>query len=525
LKRIAIAALLLLVGCSRGHFSDRARQGRPVYIYALSNRVTTLDPGKVTDVDMGELLRNVFEGLVSYNEQNELVPQLAESWTLKNHGRTYVFTLRSDVKFHNGRPMEAEDFKWSIERNLGPGLHSRVAIDYLSAITGAQDFMDGKAKEVKGIQIPNPRTVEITLDKPRPYFLGDLTYPCAFVMAKEAVGLTEIKTAQQAVGTGPYRLTVAEDQQELDLAANPGYYLGAPLTPQIHRPIVVDPATRLSMYKNGDLDEVGLPREDIDSVSADPDLKPQLHFQNRPALFYFQLNERQYPPFKDVKVRRAFAMAIDREKIVNDLLNGYIPAKGILPPGMMGYRPDLAGVPFDPQQARELLQKAGYKDGSQMPPLEIAFRTGASDARVATTAVAEDLKNNLGIIASPHSYDFPTLLELQHTGKLEMDFASWYADYLDPQNFLSLLMMTNVPQNAEGYSNRRFDSLCAKADVDQKPAERTKLYQQAEDIVVNEVAKLPLYFQRDAVLISPRAQGVRSNLFGDLPDNKVKMVQ
>lgn len=526
MKRIVVVALILLAGCGKGNFSNRAHITRQVLIYPLSNRVTTLDPGKVKDVDMGELLRDVFEGLVAYNEQNELIPQLAESWRVADGGRTYVFTLRSDVKFHNGRPLEASDVKWSIERNLSPQLGSTVAIDYLSAIVGAKEFAEGKAKDVQGIQVPDPRTVKITLDKPRPYFLGDLTYPCAFVMAKEAAGPTEIKTAEQAVGTGPYRLTLARDDQELDLTAYASYYgKPAPATPKIQRPIVEDPSTQLTMYKNGDLDEVGLPRADLAGVSTDPDLKSQVHLQDRPALFYYQLNEHQYPPFKDVRVRQAFAMAIDREKIVNDLLTGYTPAKGILPPGMVGYQKDLVGIPFDPEKAKSLLVAAGYQDGSQMPPLEISFRAGAPDAQIAAVAVTDDLKNNLGIVATPHMYDFPTLLELQHHGKLEMSFASWYADYLDPQNFLSLLLTSGTPQNSEGYSNKRFDNLCARADVDMNPVRRIKLYQQAEDIAVEDVAKLPLYFQRDAVLISPRVQGIRSNLFGELPDNAVRMAQ
>jgi len=474
---------------------------------------------------MGGLLRNVFEGLVAYDDRNQLIPQLAESWRTENKGKTYVFTLRSGVKYHNGRPLEAADFKWSIERNLAPALESTVALDYLSSIVGAKEYADGKAKQVVGIQTPDPRTIKITLDKPRPYFLGDLTYPCAFVMAKEAAGPTEIKTVAQAVGTGPYKLTLANDQQELDLAANTSYYNGVPFTAKIERPIVVDPATQLSMYRIGDLDQISLQRADIASISADPQLKTQIQFQDRPALYYFQLNEHQYPPFRDVRIRQAFAMAINRGKIVTDLLPGYVPAHGILPPGLTGYRENLKGIPFDPQKAKALLQAAGYKDGSQLPPLEISFRADAPDARVAVTAVAQDLKDNLGIIAQPHTYEFPTLLELQHTGKLEMSFCDWYADYLDPQNFLSLLLMTGVPQNAEGYSNRKFDALCAKADVDQNPAERLKLYQQAEDIAVAEVAKLPLYFQRDAVLMSPYVKGMRSNLFGDLPDNQVKMLQ
>jgi ABC-type transport system substrate-binding protein len=200
-----------------------------------------------------------------------------------------------------------------------------------------------------------------------------------------------------------------------------------------------------------------------------------------------------------------------------------MPAKGILPPGIMGYRPALAGIAYDPVKARKLISDAGYGDGSKLPPLEICYRQDAADARVATTAVAGALSQTLNFKVQPHAYDFGTLLGLQHMGKLQMSFCSWYADYLDPQNFLSLLLTTGVPQNAEGWSNAQFDDLCSKADVDVNDTEREALYQGAEEIAVNEVAKLPLYFQRDAVLISPRVSGIRSNLFGDLPHLTVRV--
>lgn len=213
----AVLVLRLSCGCSRGNFN--AHKGADaVLTYPLEAKVTTLDPGKVQDVDMTDVLDNVFEGLVAYDEKNALAPRLAERWDVKDGGRTFVFHLR-DAKFSDGSPVRAADFKRSWERNLSKSLASPVASDYLGAIVGAKDVVDGKAKELAGVKAIDDRTLNVTLDKPRPYFLGNLTYPCAFVLSPKApVG--EISKVEEAVGTGPFRLSKVQEDAQVDLAAN-----------------------------------------------------------------------------------------------------------------------------------------------------------------------------------------------------------------------------------------------------------------------------------------------------------------
>jgi oligopeptide transport system substrate-binding protein len=508
-------------GCWHGNFSKSASTDRKVFTYALDNPVTTLDPGKVQDIDMGDLLRNVFEGLVSYDENNRIVAQLAKNWKLTNHDRTYTFKIRPDAKFSDGTPVTASDFVWTWKRNLSKSVGSPVAKDYLLPIEGVTEFVAGTAPDIAGLKVIDNNTLSITLDKPRPYFLGELTYPCTFVMKRDAAGDHEITKAEQAIGTGPFKISRAVADQEIDLVPNDNYYMGKPTVQGIARPIIKDAATRLNKFRNGELDEVSVPREDLKSIQNDSSLAKDLQLQPRPAVFYFHLNERAYPPFKDARVRRAFAMALDRSHIVNVLLPGFAPAYGLLPPGMVGYRREYRGVPYDPRAAKKLLATTPY--GGKLPPIELAYRDGSSDARIASTAAAESIGSTLGVQIRPRAYEWGTFLELRNHSKLQMAFSSWYADYLDPQNFLSMLLMTGAPQNSEGYSNPAFDSLCEKADVDNNPDTRAKLYQQAEDIAMQDVAKLPLYFQRDAELVSSRLTGVRSNLFGDMPHLKVEL--
>ncbi len=523
-KSIAtITVAALLAGCTHGNFSKAASSDRKVFTYALDNPITTLDPGKVQDIDMGDLLRNVFEGLVSYDENNRIVAQLAKNWKLSNHDRTYTFRIRPDAKFSDGSPVTASDFVWTWKRNLSPTLKSPIARDYLLPIVGVAEYVAGKAPDISGIKAIDDATLSITLDKPRPYFLGELTYPCTFVMKKDAAGEEEITKPEQSIGTGPFKISRAVGDQEIDLTANEMYYLGAPKLPGIARPVIKDAATRLSKFKNGELDQVSVPREDLKTVQNDPSLSKDLQLQPRPAVFYFHLNERAYPPFQDVRVRRAFAMALDRSHIVNVLLPGFTPAYGLLPPGLVGYRRDFRGVPYDPRGAKKLMMSTPFGSGAKLPPIELAYRDGSADARIAATAAAESLGANLGVLVRPRAYEWGTLLELRNKSKLQMVFSSWYADYLDSQNFLSMLLTTGAPQNSEGWSNPQFDAICAKADVSNNPDVRAKLYQQAEDIAIQDVAKLPLYFQRDAELVSSRVLGIRTNLFGDMPHVKVRL--
>ena len=512
---------LTLVGCSKGNFNAAHRGADAVLTYPLEARVTTLDPGKVQDVDMTDVLGNVFEGLVAYDEHNRIVGRLAERWDVEDGGRTYVFHLRS-AKFHDGVPLKASDFKRSWERNLAKTLASPVAADYLGDIVGAKAVAEGTAPGISGVKALDERTLSVTLDKARPYFLGNLTYPCAFVVGPRT-GAAEIRTPAEAVGTGPFRLAKVAEDTQVDLGAFPEYWGGRPKLDRIVRPVAADAATRLGEYKSGSYDLLGLPRGDVESVSADPRLKAQLTFEPRPAVFYFLLNQRAYAPFKDARVRRAFALALDRDGMVARQLPGETPAHGLVAPGVPGYQNDYKGLAYDVPQAKALLAQAGYPGGRGLPKIDLAYRAGRPDARLACEAAATAWRKDLGAPVSPRALEWGTLLQLRNHDRLQMGLMSWYADYLDPHNFLSLLMTSTSKLNHDGYSNPEFDRLCAAADVDGDPARRQATYQKAERIAVEDAARIPLYFERQPLLVSPRVKGLRKNLFGLMPHTRVSV--
>ncbi len=484
---------------------------------------STLDPAIVQDIDAGDLLGNVFEGLVRYDEENHVVPQLAESWKLENGGKTYVFTLRSNAKFHNGRAVSAEDVKWSLERATAKDFPSPTAQEYLTDIVGVNERNKGLASEIVGIKVINPNHVSITIDKPRAYFLGKLTYPCADVLAKEATGAGQITSITQAVGTGPFKFGSYAPDQKITLVANKDYYLGAPLIDGVERPIVKDASTRINLFRGGNLDFLSLERQDVEGVEKDPTLKSQEQFSPRAAIYYMGLNEVAYPPFANKKVRQAFVMAVDRTKIATQLLNNMPVANGFLAPGIEGYRADLKGTPYDVEGAKRLLSEAGFPNGKGLPDLTLCYRDQKPDIRIVCEAIAEMLKTNLGAPVRLRSMEWGSLLKARNSKKLQMVAASWYADYLDAQNFLSFLLTSTASGNYDSYSNPEFDRLCEQADAESNSAKRSELYQKAEDILISDAARMPLYFDREVSLVSPRVQGLRKNLFGLLPQTKMQL--
>lgn len=520
-----LVACLAIAGCGSGGFSKRAQEGKAsVLRYPFVVNPTTLDPGIVQDGFTIDLLQQVYEGLVMWSEDNVPVGNLAESWDIEDGGRTYVFHLKKGVKFHSGREMTAHDFKWTFERNTSPTFNSSTAKTYLNDIVGVNEKLEGKAKEIAGIQVVDDHTLKITIDKARPYFLGKLTYVISSVLDKDVVPADEINSIEEMGGTGPFKGESYTPEQLFVLTANKDYHGGAPLIEKIERPIIKDAATRLNKYKGGELDIVTLERQDVEALRQDPEFKDHLQFFDRPATWYIGLNQGIIPQFKDRRVRRAFAMAIDRKGIVDDILGGINKeANGILPPGVVGHRADAKALPYDPAQAKRLLAEAGFPDGRGFPAMELTFMDQKPDIRIVAEAAASQLQKNLGIRVTLHTMEWRAYLEKHQANEIGFFHMRWGADYLDPENFLSVLLASYGPEMHVGYDNPAYDALCRAGDTELDNDKRLQLYAQAEEIVVQDAPFIPIYFQRDAELIRPRVKGLRESLFGHLPHTKVRL--
>lgn len=526
---ICCAALLLVPGCTTSHVGAASTSN---YLrYPLTTAPTDLDPARVQDGTTIDLLQNIFEGLVAWNEKSQIVPNLAESWVVSNGGRTYTFHLRPGVKFQNGREVTAQDFKYSIDRACDPATRSQTAADYLNDIVGAMDCIEGKAKGVSGVKPLDKDTLQITIDAPKSYWIDKLTYPTAWAVCREAIEKEGgVVDERSAVGTGPFMIAKPSDYQrgyQVTLTAFPGYHGGKPALSGIVRPILQDASTRLNQFAAGDLDITPVSPADLDRIDSDPRLKPDLKSWDRAATWYVALNQdAPGSPFKSKAVRQAFNMAIDKEEVIRVAQKGIVPvANAICPPGMGDFVSTCKPLPYDVPRAQQLMASAGYPGGRGFPRLTLTYRNDLPDVVATAQVLANQLEKDLGISIQCQGMEWPVFLNERNKKTMALSFLRWGADYMDPQDFLSVLLHTDRvvngvpdhPENGVGYSNPAFDRLCDEADVEQNHATRMKLYQQAEQIAIDDAPWVPLYYQRDLELVSPRVHGIRDCLLGHLP--------
>ena len=518
-----------LAGCpanSGGQATSASGSTKPgVLRYPLTANPTTFDPALVSDGSTIDLLHQIYQGLVGWNEKSEVTPILAKEMPkVSADGTVYTFTLRDDATFTNGRAVTAEDFKYSITRSLQPSLNSPVATTYLNDIKGAEEVSSGKATEVSGIKVINSQTLQITLVAPRAYFLGKLTYPTAFVVAKEVVEKGEkteggafAVTDANTVGTGPFMLDSYTPQSMVALKANPDYFGGAPKLKGIERKIVLDAKTVRNLYDSGELDVVTLEKGDYAQDKDNPDLKAQIQQFDRSATFYLGLNQTKYAPFKDKRVRQAVAYAVDKDAIVESVLQGVNQkAGGVLPKGIPGYDAKITGLPFDPAKAKSLLAEAGFPGGKGLPPLVLTFREKQPDLAKTAEVIKEQL-SAVGIPVDLNEMEWGVFLKKTDNREIEFFHMRWSADYLDPQNFLSVLLTSKAPENRTGYNNPAYDKLCAQADGESNAQKRLALYNTAEKMVVDDAPWVPVYYQKDLELMKPYVSGIRDSLMGHLP--------
>lgn len=476
--------------------------GRAGVLRLVAPPPETLDPALAGDLDSAQFVYKVFAGLVSLDEDLEVQPDLAEGWEVSADGRTYTFYLRKDARFHDGRPITADDVRYSLERACDPATGSPVAEGYLADIVGVREKLRGQAEAIRGLEVLDEHTVRLTIDAPKAYFLSKLTYSTAFVVDRTQVE-TDPDWLRHPNGSGPFRL---REWTEERIVLEPSPYYPGP-RPEVGQ-VVFYTTVRgvpVTMYENGELDAVPVDGDQLERA-LDPANPLHQELQTVPLLdtFYVGLNVRR-PPFDDVKVRRAFAMALNRAGIVQVVLRGQaVLARGILPPGMPGYNPDLEGIPYDPEGARALLAESQYGGPEGLPPLTLT--TGGTGQM--GEVLAEMWAEALGVDVQVEVPAAGVGAEWS-SGRLQMVLLGWIADYPDPENFLDLLFHSQSPQNDTGYHNPEVDRLLEAARAEPDPEKRFALYREAEEKIVADVPWIPLYHDTAHLLVKPYVEGLR----------------
>lgn len=479
----------------------------------------TLDPHLSGDAASAEYVVEIYSGLMVYDRELNLLPDIAESYEVSDDGLVYTFKLRDDAVFQNGKTITAEDFKWSFERACDPATGSPTADTYLGDIVGCRAKLQREADEVAGVQVIDDLTLEITIDEPKGFFLAKMTYPTAYVLDRENVE-SGPDWFLEPNGSGPFKLD-AFDEGIIILERNDNFY-GAP-KPVLERVayLINAPINDMNGYEDS-LAPLGLPDEaTYDAIplsvselsrATDPNnpLSKEYYSTSELTVSYLGFNVRQ-PPFDDLKVRQAFNLALDKRRMVKLVFQDTVPvANGIVPPTMPGYQnPDLSDYEFDPERALALIAESSYGDVSELPEITLNVSGSGGSVGPIIESIIESYKQNLGVEIVVEQTPWPEFLaELNKPNpSFQMYQLGWIADYPDPQNFLEVLFHSESVQNHGGYSNPKVDALLDQARGTQDSAERLALYQQVEQMILTEAAWVPLFFGVENWLVKPRVRG------------------
>lgn len=488
----------------------------------LWSEPSSIDPATVPDVIATALVMHTFEGLTRFNEKNEIEPCLAEKWDISKDGKTYTFHLRKGVTFHNGRLFEAADVKYSWERALNPHTASSQAADYMDGILGVPDVAAGKRKDLPGVTVIDSNTLQVVLDRPRAYFTGMLAMPQDFVVCKEAVEKSDGKvTVQSYVGTGPFKFESYQPGQQFILTAYNAYWGGSPLCPRIEMPVILDKQTAYDNFLTNRIDVYSdMPAQRYAQDRDANKLQAEYHVSPQAAFAYLGLQEARQPLFQNRAIRRAFALAIDRDEIIRVAFKrvGEV-ATGILPKSMPLSGPTPPQIVYDPGKARDLLASAGYPGGKGFPSITLSYIQKDPDRESEALIIRRNLHDNLGIEVETSPREAGEFWKAEEKHGMEMYIGGWVADYLDPQDFLSTLYVSGRPMNFVDYKNPKFDALCADADSNLDNNKRAALYGQAHALLIDDMPVVPLVFEPRISLVHTYIKGWRDNMLYLLPNS------
>jgi len=537
-----IAALsLLYISCSKKEESKSK-----IFNYNVKEGIETLEPVMSNSVQSIWTLAMIMEGLVEFDKEKNLKPLIAKSWTISDDALTYTFNLRSDILFQDddcfkatngkGRKVVASDFKYCLERVNNPDVKSRGLWVFRDKIKGAKEYIDYlssissmEVKEITGIKAINDSTLVIELTKPYSPFLSILTMSYGYVYPKEAVEYYTDKFGQHPVGTGPFRFVKWDIDKEMLLEKNLTYWdkdasgSALPYLDGVKLTFTQSSETEFLDFQNGKYDFHEPSSETYDQLTDQNgnlnDAQSKTFTLNKQpwlqTVFFGMMQTdllpagKESPFLNNKKLRQAFNYMVDRDKILKYVLKnrGKSAVNGPLPPGMPGYNPDIKGYSYDKVKAKTLLEEAGYKDGKG---LNLTLYTGNDEIQKTIAIAIQEQVKEFGINLNLEQMLQATLISKQEDGVFPFWRASWGADYYDPENFMALFYSRNITPkgpNRVGYNNPVVDKMYEDALRITDFAERTKIYDEMQKIVIDDAVWLYLYYNQKVYLLQKDIDG------------------
>ena len=511
-----VLILFIVASCSESINPVDSGLENQIYHHGNGSEPQGLDPHIVTGVPEHHILISLCEGLTipnpNPNDMNGYMAGTAESWSISDDGREYVFNINKNAKWSNGESVTADDFVWSWKRILTASLGSQYP-DMLYYLEGAYEYHNGLIDDFDqvGVKSIDEHTLQVNLKNPTPFFLGLLSHYSTWPVHKETVlkfGDIDDRNGEWTrpgnfVCNGPFQLKTWELNNKIVVEKNPHYYDASIVQlNEIHYYPVSNVMTEDRMFRAGQLH----------LTSTLPSQKCPIYIEENPNLridpymgtYFYRINTEN-AVLKDVKVRKALAYSIDRQLLVDKVTKcGQIPAYSFTPPGTNGYQPNTE-IPFDPVLAKSLLDEAGFSEENPFPKLEILFNTN-EDHRKLALAIQQMWQINLGIEVELVNQDWKVYLNREMIGDFQISRAGWIGDYEDPNTFLDL-MRPNRGNNKTGWENMEYDALVQKANTINNQAERYELLYKAEEILIENMPVIPLYTYVRAYQLSPDVKG------------------
>ena len=488
---------------------DSATYRRPI-----GHDPQALDPARIGDVYGLSVTHQLFDGLVQFDSTLMISPALAQFWTASRDGLTWTFTLRKGVRFHHGRELTSEDVVYSLTRLLDPAIRSGAA-DLFSSVQGAREFREGRAETVTGLKALDRFTVQVVLTEATVPFVSIVAVGHAKIVPRDLVSKDADAFGRSPVGTGPFKFVKWERNQEIVLDANEGYFGGRPrLSRLVFRIFPGDRwDTSYEEFQKGLLEDTVPPSRGYLEVIQDR----RWSYVKRPmsSIRFYGFNTRA-KPFDDRRIRLALTHAIDRPGLIRDVhLGRYTVARGILPPGILGFNPKLNAPDHRPARARELLAQAGFPGGRGLPPIHITSSVNA-DAVVREHEYIRRALAAVGVtVEFVYVTDWPAFSKALAERRLQAFMYAWYADVPDPDNFLSKLFHSKSPRNLFAYDNAGVDSALARARSETDVQRRVDGYRRAEQQIVDDAPLIPVLHHTYERLFQPYVRGIEVNGLGD----------
>lgn len=485
----------------------------------------SLDPIRTTSVAEAHLLRDLYEGLVIHDMKGEIAPGVAESWTTSEDGLIWRFRLRADARWSNGELVTASDFVASLRRLIDPRQNAPYA-PLLYPILHAERIhkaVEGTRLEDLGVSDPEPRLVEIRLERPTPHLLELLAHQAALPVHPATADRPGRISARVAdwVSNGPYVLKEFVPSSHIRLDRNPSFHAVGEVRIEtvIHYPIA-DPAVAARRFLAGELHlTTDIPTEQIAQLRAR--LGSQLRVSPALGTYFLVLNTAK-PPLSDERLRRALSLAIDREFIAERVWGRtMLPAYGVIPPhiGNYGERAELdfkAASPLEREdEAKRLMAAAGYGPGM---PLRLELRYNRGDNNRRTIAAIAEQWAAIGVETSLIETDSAAhFAHLREGGEFDVARYGWIGDYSDPQSFLFLFRSDNRAFNVGRYADPQFDALMKLAEGEADLARRAAILREADSLIVRDQPWIPVLYYSHKALVSERLTGFEPNPQGAIP--------